>query len=96
MLLQWKPAWAICTGPVKDEDVNHGLGGTLTLGPAKENGQPKNVLCWGGASNVVWWICKDEGVAGFFATQMTPFADKKVLELTTAWRREFWAGRKAR
>ena len=89
MLLQLKPAWDMVAGPVKDEEVNHGLGGLLCLGPALDVGQPKNVLCWGGASNVVWWICRDEGVAGFFGTQVSPFGAAK--ELVNAWKKDFWA-----
>lgn len=44
MLLQGKPAWDMVTGPCKDEDVNHGLGGALVLAEVPEIGQPKNIL----------------------------------------------------
>lgn len=94
MMMQLKPAWEMCAGPVPEEYINYGLGGLVTLGEAKRIGQPGNMLCWGGASNIVWWICRDEGVAGFFGTQMTPFADKKVHELVNAWKTDFWTGRK--
>ncbi|KAI5360012.1 Putative beta-lactamase/transpeptidase [Septoria linicola] len=88
MLVRLKPAWSMPAGPVEDEEVNHGLGGLLCLGPAESIGQPKNVLCWGGASNVVWWICRDEGVAGFFATQVSPFGAAR--ELVDAWKKDCW------
>lgn len=94
MLMQLKPAWDMCAGPVEEEHVNYGLGGLVVLAEAKDIGQPGNMLCWGGASNIVWWICRDEGVAGFFATQMTPFADKKVHKLVNAWKKDFWGKRR--
>lgn len=90
MLLQLRPAWDMVAGPVKADEVNHGLGGLLVEGEAPEIGQPKNMLCWGGSSNIVWFICKDQGVAGFFATQSSPFGDDVVKDLVNAWKKDFW------
>lgn len=90
MMLQLKPAWAMVGGPVPDKDVNYGLGGALFQAEAPEICQPKNLLGWGGASNIVWWVARDQGVAGFFATQMTPFGDKVVSDLVDEWKKDFW------
>jgi CubicO group peptidase (beta-lactamase class C family) len=92
MLLQLRPAWDIVAGPVPGEGVNHGLGGLLLLDEAKEIGQPKNLLAWGGGSNTLWWACREKGVAGFFGTQLDPFGDAGVKELANAWRKDFWSG----
>ncbi|KAF7187467.1 Acyltransferase calJ [Pseudocercospora fuligena] len=90
MLMRLKPAWDMVAGPVKEEYINHGLGGLLVQGETPEIAQPANILCWGGASNIVWWICREKGVAGFFATQIHPFSDNKVKQLVNAWKKDFW------
>lgn len=92
MLQQLRPAWDIVAGSVKGEEVNHGLGGLLTLGGAAELGQPGGLLCWGGSPNIVWFVCREQGVAGFFATQISPFGDAGVRELVDGWKKDFWGG----
>lgn len=95
MLLQLRPAWDIVSGPVRGEDVNHGLGGLLLLGETPEIAQPKGILCWGGSPNIVWFISRDLGVAGFFGTQMSPFGDETVKKVVNAWKKDFWSQFKA-
>lgn len=92
MLKQLRPAWDIVAGSVKGEEVNHGLGGLVTLGEAEELGQPGGLLCWGGSPNIVWFVCRERGVAGFFGTQISPFGDKGVRELVDGWKKDFWGG----
>lgn len=92
MLHQLRYAWETVAGPIKDEYVNHGLGGLLTTGGVPEIAQPGGLLCWGGASNVVWFASREKGVAGFFVTQINPFGDAKVKELINAWKKDFWEG----
>lgn len=94
-LVQLRPAWDMVAGPVQNEDVNHGLGGLLVLKECGEIGQPKNVLCWGGSPNIVWWVCREHGVAGVLGTQLMPFGDGKVKEVVNAWKKDFWESRKA-
>lgn len=91
MLLQLRPAWDIVAGPVKGEHVSHGLGGLLLTDETPEIRQPRNILCWGGSPNIVWFICKEKGVAGFFATQMSPFGDATVKTLVNAWKKDLWS-----
>jgi CubicO group peptidase (beta-lactamase class C family) len=90
-LLALRPVWDTVTGPISEDNVNHGLGGILCVGPVPEIGQPPGMLGWGGASNIIWWINRDEGVAGFFATQQSPFGNENVTNLVNAWKRDFWA-----
>jgi CubicO group peptidase (beta-lactamase class C family) len=92
MLLQLRPAWEVIAGTISNNDVNHGLGGLLLTGPIPEIGQPANLLAWGGASNIVWWISREKGLAGFFGTQIPPYGDPAVKELINAWKRDFWLG----
>lgn len=89
-LLALRPAWDTVTGPISEDMINHGLGGILCVGPVPEINQPKGMLGWGGASNIIWWINREAGVAGFFATQQSPFGNKNVTELVNAWKKDFW------
>jgi CubicO group peptidase (beta-lactamase class C family) len=91
MLLQLRPAWEHVAGPIPDSAVNHGLGGLLVTEDVSDIGQPKNILAWGGAANTIWFASKDFGVAGFFSTQLHPFADPTTNELVNAWKKDFWA-----
>ncbi|KAL6230659.1 hypothetical protein BDW75DRAFT_60265 [Aspergillus navahoensis] len=92
MLLQLRPAWDIVSGPVAGDAVNHGLAGILCLDEVAEIGQPRGMLGWGGSPNIVWWVNRERGVAGFFATQQTPFGNPTVKKLVNAWKKDFWAG----
>ncbi|KAI8938463.1 hypothetical protein NX059_004356 [Plenodomus lindquistii] len=94
MLLNLRPAWDIVAGPIADDLANHGLGGMLCMGVVPEIGQRGGMLAWGGASNIVWWMNRDEGVAGFFATQQSPFGNPTVTKLVNAWKKDFWSGYK--
>jgi hypothetical protein len=83
-------AWDIVAGPISEDAVNHGLGGLLLLAPVPEIKQPRNILAWGGACNIIWFANKELGVAGFFATQQAPFGNPAVMELVNAWKKDFW------
>lgn len=91
MLLETRPAFEVVAGPISEEGVNHGLGGLLCVASVSELGQPKNTLTWGAALNIVWWINREFGVAGFFATQQAPFGNANVTKLVNAWKRDFWS-----
>ncbi|KAJ4303021.1 hypothetical protein N0V90_001912 [Kalmusia sp. IMI 367209] len=89
-LLGLRAAWDTVAGPITEDHVNHGLGGLLCVGPVPEISQPEGMLGWGGASNIVWWVHRKKGVAGFFATQQAPFGNPTVTKLVNAWKKEFW------
>lgn len=91
MLYALKPAWEMVAGPIKEnESVNHGLGGALLQGAVPEIHQPANVLCWGGASNIAWFVCMQQGFAGVLGTQIVPFANKECKEVVNGWKKDFW------
>ena len=92
MLLQMRPAWELVAGNVPDHAINHGLGGVLVTDKVPELSQPEGILAWGGAANSVWFASRSRGVAGFFSTQLHPFADPAVKDLVDAWKKHFWVG----
>jgi CubicO group peptidase (beta-lactamase class C family) len=90
MMLGLRPAWDTVSGPITEDAINHGLGGILSVGEVAEIGQPKGMLGWGGASNIVWWANRNLRVAGFFATQQAPFGNPTVTKLVNEWKKDFW------
>lgn len=52
-------------------------------------GRPAGALSWAGLANLFYWIDRDNGCAGFWATQVFPFGDAtsfgSYLEFETAW-----------
>jgi methyl acetate hydrolase len=51
-------------------------------------GRPAGALAWAGLANLYYWIDRQNGIAGFWATQLFPFADPTsvvgYLDLETA------------
>lgn len=43
------------------------------LGPRPDG--PANALAWAGLANLHCWIDRENGIGGFWATQIFPFAD---------------------
>ncbi|KAK2052319.1 beta-lactamase [Colletotrichum caudatum] len=84
-----EPEWAVGHFPVTRE-YDWGLGGLLVDGhnhPNRQNG----TLMWSGASNVFWWIDRQAGLCGFFATQMLPSAEERVRPYIKAFEDEMYA-----
>ena len=48
-------------------------------------GRPAGSLGWAGLANLYYWIDRLNGIGGFWATQIFPFADKAALEGFTAF-----------
>ena len=46
---------------------------------AAPTGRPAGALGWGGLGNLYFWIDRENGVAGFWASQMFPFMDPASL-----------------
>lgn len=42
---------------------------------AAPSGRPAGALAWAGLANLFFWIDRQDGVGGFWATQIFPFAD---------------------
>ncbi|KZP27997.1 beta-lactamase/transpeptidase-like protein [Athelia psychrophila] len=64
-----------------------GLGGKYNLEDLTEGMQKKGSLAWGGMPNIFWasqrfhWIDPVAGIAGLYASQVLPPADKASLEM---------------
>lgn len=89
-LIALRVAWDTIAGPIDEKDINHGLGGVICMADIPELKQPKGMTGWGGATNIIWWACREEGVAGFFATQQGPFGNPNVRPLVNAWKKDLW------
>ncbi|OHE93857.1 beta-lactamase [Colletotrichum orchidophilum] len=88
-----EPEWAVGHFPVTGE-YDWGLGGLLVDGdshPYRRNG----TLMWSGASNVFWWIDRQTGLCGFFATQMLPAAEEGVRPFIKAFEDEMYSKMKS-
>ncbi|KAK1997654.1 beta-lactamase [Colletotrichum falcatum] len=84
-----EPEWAVGHFPVTHE-YDWGLGGLLVDGHKHPNRQD-GTLMWSGASNIFWWIDRQTGLCGFFATQMLPAAEEGVRPYIKAFEDEMYA-----
>jgi methyl acetate hydrolase len=48
---------------------------------AAPTGRPAGRLAWAGLANSYYWIDPKNGIGGVYATQISPFADKKSVPL---------------
>ncbi|KAK9241725.1 beta-lactamase [Lipomyces tetrasporus] len=70
-------------------EFTFGLGSMLTLEDL-ETGRKKGTLTWGGLPNLFWWIDRETGVCGFYATQVIPPGDLKSTEMYTLFEKEIY------
>ncbi|KZP08067.1 beta-lactamase/transpeptidase-like protein [Athelia psychrophila] len=78
----------IMTGGMKvGTDLSWGLGGMCSLADT-EGKRKKGSLAWGGYPNLFWWIDREGGMAGLYASQVIPAGDPQ----STALFAEFEAG----
>lgn len=47
-------------------------------------------MFWGGIPNLFWWIDRETGVSGMFATQVWPWGDPRCVELMEAFERAIY------
>jgi CubicO group peptidase (beta-lactamase class C family) len=66
--------------------MNYGLGGMLL--EKDSDVLPVNSLSWGGLPNLKWFINRDLGVAGLYASQVLPPGDPKSTKLSADYFRE--------
>ena len=66
-----------------------GLGAMISpvAGP---NGRSAGSQSWGGVANCYFWLDPAKRVAGIFLTQIMPFGDKRVLDLSAAFERSVY------
>ncbi|KAL9096178.1 MAG: hypothetical protein Q9165_001701 [Trypethelium subeluteriae] len=76
-MAQEKFRWVMAADLLPDTEVDHSLGGLLSLTPVpgrRAAGSAK----WGGMSNPLWWIDMKTGVGGAIFTQLFPAGDPVV------------------
>jgi CubicO group peptidase (beta-lactamase class C family) len=73
---------------MEDVDRNKGMEG-------KEYFKPKHTLSWSGLPNLLWSVNRERGMALFFATQVTPWADRKTWDLAARFETAVWRNLKA-
>lgn len=61
------------------EGLSFGLGGVLSL--EDHGAMRRGSLAWGGMPNMVWFLNRDAGVAGIYATQLLPPGDPAASKL---------------
>ena len=80
---------AAMTGATKTpEGVNWGLGG-LYMGD-DVGAFKKGTLTWGGYPNLTWFMHREKGVAGIYASQVVPPGDPKSSKLSQQWMAEIF------
>lgn len=73
---------------VKDVEINQSLGGLLVTGKSPHLGETEGTLAWAGALGTLWFVNRDRGMAGYYATQLFPPEDEKNLEVIEEFIRE--------
>ncbi|KAH7384003.1 beta-lactamase/transpeptidase-like protein [Pyrenochaeta sp. MPI-SDFR-AT-0127] len=66
---------------------SHGLGGLLGL-EGSEDGLKAGSLRWLGAPSLKWWIDREGGTCGFFATQLYPTGEAKHAFLSPLFQKD--------
>ncbi|CCH41967.1 hypothetical protein BN7_1506 [Wickerhamomyces ciferrii] len=56
-----------------------------------ETGRGTNTIWWCGVANLFWWIDRENDVAGFLATQITPLVDVNVKTLWVKIEKEIYS-----
>ncbi|KNG52432.1 beta-lactamase family protein [Stemphylium lycopersici] len=68
------------TGVAEPNDaINFGLGSMYMQEDV--GNYKKDFLVWGGLPNLYWFACRAHGIAGFYASQVTPPGDSKSVRL---------------
>jgi CubicO group peptidase (beta-lactamase class C family) len=72
--------------------ANQGLAGLLVEEDvARENySRPAGTLSWSGLPNLAWSINRERGLATFFATQVSPWADRKTWDVVARFETAVW------
>ncbi|KAF2660388.1 beta-lactamase/transpeptidase-like protein [Lophiostoma macrostomum CBS 122681] len=87
--MTWHP---VVGGSSHGVSPNHGLGGFLVENDVKRKDfeKPKETLSWSGATNMLWRINREKGIAMVFATHVLPWADEKALAVGAAFETAVW------
>ncbi|KZP22310.1 beta-lactamase [Athelia psychrophila] len=70
-------------------DASWGLGGMTTLEDV-DGRRRKGSVAWGGLPNLFWWMDRETGVVGVYASQIVPPRDAQSKELFEAFERHVY------
>lgn len=72
--------------------ANQGLGGLLVEENVNRETyfRPAGTLSWSGLPNLAWSINRERGLATFFATQVSPWADRKTWDIIARFETAVW------
>lgn len=72
--------------------ANFGLGGLLVEEDIKRQNyfRPAGTLSWSGLPNLSWSINRERGLATFFATQVSPWADRETWNVIARFETAVW------
>lgn len=74
----------------QDVSKDWGLGGLLIEGDFPE-WRSKGTMSWGGMPNLIWFIDREAGLCGLYASQILPPGDLKSVEMSTLFEKEMYA-----
>jgi methyl acetate hydrolase len=72
-----------------DMSKRWGLGAMITP-VAVPDGRSAGSQTWGGIANCYYWLDPVRRIAGVFLTQIMPFGDKRILDLSAAFERDIY------
>jgi CubicO group peptidase (beta-lactamase class C family) len=66
-----------------------GLGGLLVMQDL-EGWRSKGTMSWGGMPNLTWWIDREAGICGLYASQILPPEDPKSVEMSVLFEKTMY------
>ncbi|KAM0253668.1 hypothetical protein ACHAQJ_007180 [Trichoderma viride] len=70
--------------------VDHGLAG-LIIAEDLPGWRHRGTMSWSGTPNLFWWIDRDAGLCGLYASQLLPIGDAKSIEMAQFFEKEIYA-----
>tara|TARA_R110002003_G_scaffold1193_1_gene22734 strand:- start:6340 stop:7281 length:942 start_codon:yes stop_codon:yes gene_type:complete len=72
--------------------ANYGLAGLLLMEDVTRDNyfKPKGTLVWTGLPNLLWSINRERGLALMFATQVSPYGDRKCFDVVARFETAVW------
>ena len=66
-----------------------GFGGLLVMQDL-EDWRSKGTMTWGGMPNLMWWIDREVGICGLYASQTLPPEDPKSVEMSVLFEKTMY------
>jgi hypothetical protein len=80
---------AINGGLPEGTNCDWGLGGLLVMQDL-EGWRSKGTMSWGGMPNLTWWIDREAGICGLYASQILPPEDPKSVEMSVLFEKTMY------